>query len=159
MEPSETPYVPPSRAVQVEITIDGGRRESVSVFLSTVSDTHPGPETLDEALNRDRDFLPVRSIETEQTILIRRGAIRMVTITDDVAAAALAHDETVTCVDLVRLELTGGEIVEGTLATILPPNNSRLSDYFNSGEPAFVALAVEAGVSFVHRDFISIVWL
>ena len=159
MEVSETPYRTPMHAVDVEIAVDGGRCETVSLFLSTLSEAHAGPETLDEALNRERDFLPVRSKEKEQTFLIRRRAIRMVTVSDDVPAETRGHDEGFTCVDLVRLELVGGEVIEGTLATVLPPATPRLSDYFNSGETLFVPLAVEAGVSFVNREFISIVWL
>ena len=61
--------------------------------------------------------------------------------------------------DLVRLELTGGETIEGTLATVLSPQEPRLSDYFNSGAADFIPLAVAEGVTFVNRGFISIVWL
>ena len=159
MEAPETQYRTPTLVVPVEIALEGGRYESVELFLSTLSGAHSGAETLDEALNRKRDFLPVRSNETEQTILIRRGAIRMVTVSDEVAAEIRPHEESGSFVDLVRLELSGGETVEGTLATLLPPTKPRLSDYFNCGEPDFVPVAVEAGVSFVNRDFISIVWL
>ncbi len=159
MEVSDTPYRTPTRAVVVEIVVDGDRSESVTLFLSTLSETHAGPETLDEALNHERDFLPARSNETEQMLLIRRRAIRSVTVSDDVAAECRAHDDAFSCVDLVRLELVGGETIEGTLATVLPPQKPRLSDYFNSGAPDFVPLAVEEGVTFVNRDFISIVWL
>ena len=159
MEVSESPYRTPTRPVVVEIAFDGDRYETVSLFLSTLSETHAGPETLDEALNHERDFLPVRSNETEQTFLIRRRAIRKVTVSDDVAAECRPHDEAFSRVDLVRLELSGGETIEGTLATVLPPQKPRLSDYFNSGTADFVPLAVEEGVTFVNRDFISIVWL
>ena len=93
MEVSESPYRALTRAVEVEIALDGDRYETVSLFLSTLSETHAGPETLDEALNHERDFIPVRSNETEQTFLIRRRAIRRVTVSDDVAAECRAHDE------------------------------------------------------------------
>ncbi len=159
MEVSDTPYRTPTRAVVVEIVFDGDRSENVTLFLSTLSETHAGPETLDEALNHERDFLPARSNETEQMLLIRRCAIRSVTVSDNVAAECRTHDEALSRVDLVRLELTGGETIEGTLATVLPPQKPRLSDYFNSKGPAFVPLAIEEGVTFVNRDFISIVWL
>ena len=159
MQVSEYPYRSPTRAVLVEIALGGDRYETVSLFLSTLSETHPGAETLDDALNHERDFLPVRSNETEQTFLIRRRAILRVTVSDDVAAECRANDEAFSCLDLVRLELTDGETIEGTLATVLPPQKPRLSDYFNGGATAFVPLAVEEGVTFVNRDFISIVWL
>ena len=71
----------------------------------------------------------------------------------------LPREESLASVDLVRLELDGGAIIEGTLATVLPPGKSRLSDYFNVSKVMFVALAVDEGVIYVNRDFISIVWL
>ena len=126
--------------------------------MLTLSETHTGAETVEEALNRGRHFLPVRTRETDQTLLVRRGAIRTVTIRDD-EGDVLPHEESLASVDLVRLELDGGEIIEGTLATVLPPERSRLSDYFNFSKVTFVPLAVDEGVVYVNRNFISIVWL
>ena len=153
-----TTYRTPTRAVDVVLTLSGGKREEVCLYLSTVAETHAGPESLDEALNRDRDFLPVRARETEQTFLVRRSAIATIAV-GDVDPELLRHPDAPTCVDLVQLQLDSGETVEGTLATVLPPGTPRLSDYFNFDEPAFVPLAVDDGVLFVNRDHISIVWL
>ena len=155
---SDSPYRTPTRAVDVELSITGGRTEKVTLYLSTVSETHAGAETVDEALNRGRDFLPVCARETGQTFLVRRSAIRTVTIGDD-KGDVLPHEESLASVDLVRLELDGGELIEGTLATVLPPERPRLSDYFNLSKVTFVPLAVDEGVIYVNRDFISIVWL
>jgi len=155
---SESPYRTPTRAVDVRISLVGGRCEEVTLYLALLAETHAGPETLDEALNRDRDFIPVSSKEMEHAFLVRRGAVRTVSIPDG-HPEILHHEESPTCVDIVRLELEGGETLEGTLATVLPPERPRLSDYFNSGETKFIPLAVEEGVTFVNRDFISVVWL
>ena len=155
---SDSPYRTPTRAVDVELSITGERTEEVTLYLSTVSETHTGAETVEEALNRGRDFLPVRTRETGQTFLVRRGAIRTVTIGDDEGEVA-PHEESFASVDVVRLELDRGEIIEGTLATVLPPERPRLSDYFNFSKVTFVPLAVDEGVIYVNRDFISIVWL
>jgi len=153
---SDSPCRTPTRAVDVELSITGSRVEEVTLYLSTLSETHAGPETVDEALNRVRDFLPVRIRETDQTVLVFRGAIRTVTVGDD-EGDVLPHEESLASVDLVRLELDGGETIEGTLATVLPPERPRLSDYFNFSKAKFVPLAVDEGVIFVNRDFISIV--
>ncbi len=154
---SDSPYRTLTRAVEVELSIAGGRTEEVTLYLSTRSETHPGPETVEEALNHDRDFLPVRARESDQTFLVRRKAIRTVTVSDD-EPDVLPHEESLASVDLVRLELDGGETIEGTLATVLPPDKPRLSDYFNFTKVTFVPLAVDEGVTYVNRDFISIVW-
>ena len=155
---NESPYRTPTRPLDVRISIEGGRTEEVTLYLALVSETHAGAETLDEALNRDRDFIPVRSKESGETYLVRRGALRSVTVGDG-EPDVLPHEESPVCVDLVRLELEGGESLEGTLATVLPPDKPRLSDYFNTRESMFVPLAVEEGVTFVNRDYISVVWL
>ena len=153
----DSPYCTPTRAVDVELGVTGGRTHEVTLYLSTISKTHAGPETVEEALNHDRDFLPVRTREAEQTFLVRRSAIRTVTIGDD-EHDVLPHEESLASVDLVRLELDGGEIVEGTLATVLPPERPRLSDFFNDSKATFVPLAVDEGVTYVNRNFVSIVW-
>ncbi len=155
---SDNVYRAPTRAVDVALSIIGGRTEEVTMYLSTLSETHSGAETVEEALNRVRDFLPVRTRETDQILLVRRGAIRTVSIGDD-ARDVLPHEESLLSVKSVRLELDGGEIIEGTLATALPPGRTRLSDYFNFSQVTFVPLAVDDGVTYVNRDFISIVWL
>ncbi len=156
--PNEESVRVPTRPVDVELDIDGGRKESVTIYLDTVSETHAGPETVAEALNRERAFLPVRSRETQETFLVRRSAIRRVADNHD-PSKTLSHDENVGFVDLVRLELDSGESIEGTLATVLPPDRSRLSDFFNFTDAQFIAVEVIDGVNYVNRDYISVVWL
>ena len=148
----------PTRAVDAQLTIGGGRREAVTLYLSTLSQTHDGPEMMEETLNRPRAFVPVRSRETEQTFLVRRSAIRMVEVGSD-DPDVTRSEASPSFVDLVRIQLDGGEEVEGTLTTILPPDKARLSDFFNTTDTLFIALAVEDGVIYVNRDYISIVWL
>ena len=147
----------PTRAVNAEVSVTGGRTEEVTLFLSTLSETHDGPETMEDALNHDRDFLPVRTRETEQTFLMRRMAVRTVTISDD-DSEVVAREQSLAAVDLVRLELDGGEMIEGTIATVSPPEKSRLSDFFNYSKAMFVPVAVDDGVTYVNRNFISMVW-
>ncbi len=152
---SESVYHNLTRSVDVLMNIADGNEE-VTLYLSTLSETHAGPETLEETLNCTRDFLPVHTREDEQIFLVRRGAIRTVTIADG-EPAGLPHEESLAAVDLVRLELEGGETIEGTLATVLPPEHPRLSDFFNFTKSTFIPLAVDEGVTYVNRDFISIV--
>ena len=94
-ESGDSPYRAPTRAVDVALSIAGGRTEDVEVtlYLSTLAETHAGAETMEEALNRDRDFLPARTRETDQTLLVRRRAIRTVTIGGDEGERASARGE------------------------------------------------------------------
>lgn len=57
MDPSAI-YRVPTRAVEAEIEIEGGRREEVTFYLTNVAETHEGAETMAEALNRPRQFVP-----------------------------------------------------------------------------------------------------
>lgn len=156
--PSEESVRIPTRPVDVELQIVGGRKESVIIYLDTVSERHAGPETVAEALNRDRAFLPFRSKESDETFLVRRGAIRIVFDNHD-PSKTLSHENAPGFVDLVTLQLDTGETIEGTLATVLPPDRSRLSDFFNLTQDQFIAVEVADGVSYVNRDFISVVCL
>lgn len=156
--PSESPYRTPTRPVDVELSINGSRNREGTLYLSTQSETRVGPETMDEFLNRVRDFLPVRARESETTFLVRRSAIRTVSVVDD-EPDVVSPEENLTSVDLVRLELDGGEILEGTLTTVLPPDRPRLSDFFNFDQSTFIPIGVGGGVTYVNRNFVSIVWL
>ncbi len=154
----DSPYRIPTRPVSAKLVVEGGRHESVFFYLSTVSETHAGAETVEEALNRRREFVPVGLAEGGKNLLIRRRAIERVTVASS-EPDLFELSELAPCVDLVHLELRGGEIIEGTLATILPAEHPRLSDYFNLEHALFVPIAVDDAVTFVNRDFISIVRL
>jgi hypothetical protein len=145
--------------VKAEIEIEGGRREEVTIFLVCGAETHEGSETVEEALNRPRLFLPVRSLAKEELWLLRRGSIVTVRVGAEERPAEHDRVEGITSfIDFVRLELHGGELLEGAVATKLPPQNARISDYFNLREAAFVPLLEGENVVFVNKDFIHLVY-
>lgn len=156
----ESPYVVPTRAVDAEIEIEGSRREEVIFYLATAAANHEGAETMDEALNRIRRFVPVRSRENGELFLVRRKALTTVSVGREEgphllqAVAGLSSS-----IDFVCLELRGGEVLEGALATVLPPENSRISDYFNFDDVVFVPLLVGESVVYVNKAFITLVRL
>ncbi len=55
----DSPYRISTRPVSAKLVVEGGRHELVFVYLSTLSETHAGAETVEEALNRRRQFIPV----------------------------------------------------------------------------------------------------
>lgn len=148
----------PTRPVDVELVLERGRSLPVTLFLSELAETHSGPETMAETLNRNRAFLPARARGEGETCLVRRSAIRMVLVPLEVADR-VGVEEGADYVDFVRVELESGESLSGTIKTVLPPDKARLSDYFNYTDSQFLAIAVESGVAYVNRDFISVVWL
>lgn len=159
MDPSAT-YRVPTRAVEAEIEIEGGRREEVTFYLANVAETHDGAETMAEALNRPRQFVPVRSRATSELFLVRRSAIVTVWVAQEERPHLFQTVEGLTSfIDFVRLELHGGEVLEGAIATLLPPENPRMSDYFNLDDTDFAPLLVGESVVYVNKEFINLVYL
>jgi hypothetical protein len=159
MDPAVT-YRVPTHAVEAEIEIEGGRREEVTFYLANVAQTHEGSETMGEALNRRRKFVPVRSRATSEIVLVRRSAI----VTVRVALVERPHlgqavEGLTSFIDFVRLELHGGEMLEGAVATRLPPENARMSDYFNLDAADFAPVSVGESIVYVNKEFINVVHL
>jgi hypothetical protein len=146
----------------------------VELHLAMLSEAHLGPETLSEALNRERAFVPVKDCSDESHFLVRRSSIRSVRI----RGGSLADDERhpserdafaeperlrelqrggLGFVDVVLVELSGGGTVEGTLVTVMPPSSSRLSDYFNTNEATFFPVFEGDDIVYVNKDWIATV--
>jgi hypothetical protein len=159
MDPSAT-YRIPTRAVEAEIEIEGGRREEVTFYLANVAETHEGAETMADALNHPRRFIPVRSRATSEVFLVRRSAIVTVRVAKDERPHLFQVVEGLTSfIDFVRLEVHGGEMLEGAVATLLPPENPRMSDYFNLDAVDFAPFLVGESVVYVNKEFINLVYL
>ncbi len=159
MDPSAT-YRIPTRAVDAEIEIEGGRREDVTFYLADVAKTHEGAETLADALNRPRKFVPVRSRATSKLLFVRRSSIVTVRVSQaEPGHLAQTVEGLTSFIDFVRLELHGGEVLEGAVATLLPPENARMSDYFNLDAADFAPLSVGESVVYVNKEFINVVHL
>jgi hypothetical protein len=155
---SRTPYEALTQPVDARITLATGKVEEGTLFLSSRSVSRSGPETLDEFLNHPRSFLPLRSAKTGQSYLLNRESIQRVEV--DPTAPILFHiDEMVaTSVELVRLELTDGSVLEGTVCSARHPDQARLSDYFND-EAVFIPVEVDAGVTYVNKRYIALIAL
>ena len=54
--------------------------------------------------------------------------------------------------------MTNAVTIEGTLASFLPPEKRRMSDYFNMAE-TFIPLEVEEGVTYLNKSYVRFVWL
>ncbi len=149
----------PTRAVEAEIEIEGGRREEVTFYLADAAETHEGGETLAEALNRRRKFVPVRSRATAELLLVRRSAMITVRVAEEEGdRSSRSVEGLVSFIDFVRLELHGGEVLEGAVATMLPPESPRMSDYFNLDDADFAPLRQGESVVYVNKEFINLVY-
>lgn len=156
---AESPYRVPTEAVDARIRVHSGKELDVTFFLSSLSETHSGPETVEETLNRPRAFIPLRLRDSGESFLVRRENVRTVAVGREVRHLLSSNETSGGCVDVVRLELEGDLEVEGTMATIAPLEYPRLSDYFNHADMSFIPIFVGEGVTFVNKSYISTVWL
>ena len=162
-----SPYRVATRILKAVIDVGSSRESEVELYLANVSEAHGGPETVGEALNRQRAFLPLKDGDSGDNYLLRRASIRSVRVkrkdSHHVEPGGDRESESETdrdrnalgFVDDVRLELTGGGFLEGTLVTVMPPSKSRLSDFFNSNETSFVPLFVDEHVVYVNKEWVA----
>jgi hypothetical protein len=155
---NQSPFSALTQPVDARLVLSTGRVEDVTLFLGSRAESHSGPETLDEFLNRQRRFLPVESRETARRFLVNRSSILRIEVDENAPTQSEIELEMAPSVDLVELELTNGARLEGTVCSVQPPDNARLSDYFNE-EPAFVPLQVGSGVTYVNKQYVLAVWL
>jgi hypothetical protein len=116
-----SPYQGLTHPVDARITLAEGKVEEGTLFLGSRSSSHSGPETLDEFLNHPRSFLPVRSKKTGQSYLLNRESIQRVEVDASAPILFRIDEKVATNVDLVRLELTDGSVLEGTLRSAQHP--------------------------------------
>lgn len=136
----------PTVAVEVSITLADGRCEEVTVFLSSTSSFHDGPETLDEFLESRRKFFAVKPREGRAYLM---GIDGIVSLAASASAPILSRlpGRVSSSINFVRVRVEDGSEIEGTLLANLPPDLSRVSDVFNQPE-GFIP--IEAGERIVY---------
>ena len=128
----------PTIPVEVTLSLVGGRRETVMLYLSAASRSHDGAESLEEFLDRAVAFIPVR-LATGDNALVARDAVLCVIAARD---AGTREEVALPALDLVRVHLREGPEIEGVLCHADPDDHARLSDHLNLPAPFF---AVESG--------------
>lgn len=155
---SRSEFRVPTYPVEARLVLLGGREEEVILYLGTAAETHPGPESLDEFLNHPRQFLPVKSRPSGKCLLVRRESIQRVEVGEGAPILCRMQPDLASFVDLVHIEMLDSAVLAGTLAFVLPPENTRTSDYFNLQE-GFFPLELEERVAYVNKRHVLIVWL
>ena len=151
-------YRLPTRPVEARLILSNGKQEEVTLFLATVTEPRRAPESLDEFLSGSRRFIPVESKNNGKRLLVNLDSLQRIEVGDDAPVLLRTDANSAPCVDLVRIEMMDDVVLEGTLASILPPERGRMSDFFNM-EDTFIALEVEEGVTYVNKRYIAKVWL
>ncbi len=151
-------YRLPTQPIEAKLILSNGKQEEVTLFLAAVTEPRRAPESVDEFLNGSRHFMPVESKDTGKRQLVNLDSLQRVDVGDDAPILSRTDASSAPCVDLLRIEMMDGAVLEGTLASILPPERRRTSDFFNMDE-TFIPLEVEEGVTYVNKRYIAKVWL
>jgi hypothetical protein len=149
---SETALHVPTLPQQVTLVLVTGDEEEVTVFLADAVKEHGGNETLDDFLNTERRFFPVRR-KSGHHALVRRSAVVVVRVDADSPLISRRESETMPAIDLVRVRLDNGTELDGVLLHVDPAGHDRLSDTFN-GESDFFALEVGRGYVYVNKKHV-----
>lgn len=154
---SASPYRVPTSPVNAKLVFIEGRVEEVTLFLSSLSGIHAGPESLDEFLNHTRQFIPVKSKAKDESFLVNRENLQRVEVGLEAPVLFRMEDKMAPCVDLVRFEMANGAMVEGMLQSSGPTEKGRLSDSFNQSQ-TFIPIQSGEKVSYINKNHVLAVW-
>lgn len=138
----------PQRKIAVELILVGGRRVTGETYAPSAG---PGgePGRLADRLNDARErFLPITGPSRRSMVL--KGSIIVVRLGPEDAAAEIHAEEREREVP-VEVAMEEGLSLQGRVAYTLPPERSRLLDYFNAA-PRFVTLLDERGATLINTD-------
>jgi hypothetical protein len=124
------------RREAAELMLTTGTTVAGFLFLSSSSAAHTGPERVADLLNREAGFFPFEAA-TGETSLVNRVHVLKVTLAAPVIEAQLDAGYDVADRLSVRLLLTSGEHLRGTVTVYGPPGRRRLSDYYGHLGAAF----------------------
>lgn len=125
----------PTTPVVVEVALVGRMPEEVVLHLAVSPDQPMHAGALIDLLEQHEPFLPAQPIDDRRFVFLRREAVARVSLARSTAATAgeLLDEEELFDVDAgVRIELDGGEAVEGRLLFTGAPGRERVSDHLNA---------------------------
>jgi hypothetical protein len=122
-----------------------------TVFLGSRSAPGGSAGTLSELLNRGDRFIPFHRSEDGSTLLVARRQLQWVACEADADSALVVPPSTgILREELVLVRFADGTEARGLLLMELPNEQSRASDYMNSGVD-FFPLSTPAGLLLVNK--------
>jgi len=138
--------------VRAEVLVTGGRSLIGFLHLQPLALFHSGPETPEDALNREEAFFPLTS--ENQTIFLAKSQVIAVTVStvpvrdpDRVEAARTLG---------MQVELSDGSEFVGAVTSELPPDRARVLDFLNHAT-GFFCLVDQDAMRFVNRTHVRLV--
>jgi hypothetical protein len=139
----------PKRRLPVTVTLAGGMRREVVLFLAEGVPGHGGSERLSDLLNGGVSFIPALEVETQVMTFLNPAAV-VLAEAGPLAEQSAADDIAFPVEHEVELTLDDGRSLRGHLSYVLPPDHARVADYLNDGTP-FLPLHGDAGVQLVNK--------
>ena len=116
------------RREAAELTLSTGATVAGYFFLAGSSQLHSGPERVGDVLNLEEGFFPFEAGDGD-TALYNRAQVLMVSLPTPVIEAQLDAGYDVATRRTVKVLLTSGETVKGSIVVYRPQGHDRLSDY------------------------------
>lgn len=139
--------------VRAEVLVTGGRTLTGYLHLQPLALFHSGPETPEDALNRDEAFFPLTS--ENQTMFLAKSQVIAVTVTTVLPVGDIDRVEAARTLGM-QVGLSDGSEFVGTVTSELPPDRARVLDYLNHAN-GFFCLVDQDAMRFVNRFHVRLV--
>lgn len=139
--------------LEVELALSGGAPRRVELFLAEHGSHDFKRQSVLELLEQGGCFLPVRDLETGVREAFNSRAIVWIGMSRDTADSESSSDELYDNQKLVRVALSGGDVLEGEILYSAPEGSARVVDLMNRRE-RFFRLWSGDRVFLVNKDFV-----
>jgi len=119
------------RRAEAVLTLTTGAAAQGCFFLAGSRASQGGPERVADLLNAETGFFPfeLHADASPHTVLYNRSQVVLVTLLDDTIEAQLDPGYSVATERRVRMLLSNGNTIEGSVRVYRPTGRDRLSDY------------------------------
>ncbi len=134
------------------VFLAGGQTLQGTFFLSPISPSHKGPETVLELLSGERSYLP---FETDQgkVVLVQKTSIVKILLDEEPLDSPGPKKQT-----RITLWFVDQSSLKGQMCFLMPVSHSRVSDFLNSAGQFFY-VHTNAGTYLVNQRYVSFVEL
>jgi len=139
--------------VRAEVLVTGGRTLTGFLHLQPLALFHSGPESPEDALNRDEAFFPLTS--ENQTMFLAKSQVIAVTVNSVLPVRDIDRVEAARTLGM-QVELSDGSEFVGAVTSELPPDRGRVLDYLNHAT-GFFCLVDQDAMRFVNRLHVRLV--
>ena len=141
------------RRVPVSVTLAGGVRTRVALFLADAVPGRTGHELLCDLLEDEAPFLPAVVLESGAISFISRAAVVVVEAGAD-ADREPGEDLALPTEVAIEVTVVEGQRLRGHVRYVRPPDRSRLIDFLNDDRRFLPLHGDDETVRFVHKRYV-----